>query len=92
MGPSSILTSRYAAYVSCMLPSFVVGLTTVGVGAGGTGPWPGWLQGPALCSGCGPARIWARLPMWLVVQSGSMQLPWTCCHMEQDPYMASCIA
>ena len=42
----------------------------MGVPVGGVGPWPSWLQGHALCGGCGPTGGWGRLPLWLAVQPG----------------------
>ena len=60
--------------MSCMGPSVVAGLTTVGALVGRAGPWPTWLPGPAPCRGCQPTGGQAGLvPAWLAVRPGVSQ-------------------
>ena len=53
---------------TCMCPSFVAGLTTVGMLVGGVGSQPVWLPCPPLCSGCwldgGWGRVLSQLAVW----------------------------
>ena len=57
--------SRGVPYVGCMGPSFVVGLTTVGVLAGGAGPQPYWLPDSASLTQRLPAHRVRSLGSWL---------------------------
>ena len=46
--------------IGCVGPPVLMRPTSVGMLAGGPGPWPGWVPGLALCGGCWPTdgSIW----------------------------------
>lgn len=71
--------SRGARYVSCVYPSVVTGLTTVGALAGEADSRPSWLRGHDSCSNCRPDRGWGRLPKWLSMWPGRM---WGWCQTQ----------
>ena len=73
------ICSRGAPYASCMCPSVVTGLTTVGTLAGKADSQPSWLSGHDSCSNCRPDRGWGRLPKWLSMWPGRM---WVWCQTQ----------